>query len=235
MQLLVTEGPSDFAATAAAFVMKHVESNPALALTMPTGSTPVDMYEVLVREHADRNFSLEHATVFMLDEYLDLPAYPARSFYEYLRYHLGSVIFNESTSVKRITPSDDPHLALSYDAAIDSAGGIDLAIIGVGRNGHVGFNEPGSRIWERTHVVSLTTETLEANFSSLPESERPTQAVTIGLADLLRARSVLMLVSGDKKMVAKMLANEQANDAVPATQLLAHDDLTIVMAANLLR
>ena len=233
MKLNTTESPEEFATTAATFVMRRALEKPDLTLTLPTGSTPLGLYEVLRRAHRAGDFSLDRATVLMLDEYLDLPSYPEGSFIEFLRQNLGEVIFNGSTTLTAIDPGA---LASDYDHALDESHGLDLAVIGVGRNGHVGFNEPGDDLGARTHVVTLLDDTLEANFAGVPRSERPTQAITIGMADLRNARSILMLVSGaEKRRVADLLAAGILDDQVPATHLLEHDDVTIVMASELLR
>jgi glucosamine-6-phosphate deaminase len=223
-----------FADATAIFLMRRVRDKPTLALTLPTGGTPLGLYERLRREYANANFSLNFTTVFMLDEYADLLSYPSGSFLEHLQQHLGGLVFNQSTTFHAITPSirDD---VTSYDGLIDASGGLDLAVIGVGRNGHVGFNEPGSRVDARTHLVQLSRSTLEANFPGTPEAARPRSAITMGLADLRQARSVLMLVAGEgKRDVAAALANERFDPSVPATYLLEHPDLTVVMDCDLL-
>ncbi len=232
MKLVTTRGTQDFADVAAGYVVNAVAENPRLSVTVPTGSTPLGLYARLRAAHRAREFSLDSSTVFMLDEYCDLPSYPSRSFVSFLREHLGEVIFNSSTTRHLLEPWHEPS---DYDAALDAAGGLDLAIVGVGRNGHVGFNEPGVDARSRTHVVTLAPETLEANFPDVAASARPSRAITIGLADLARARSILMLVAGDNKHeVAGLLAAGAFDPNVPATHLLEHDDLTIVMAEELL-
>ena len=205
-----------------------------LTLTLPTGSTPLNLYERLRFDHAHGRFSLDEASVFMLDEYLDVATYPKGSFLSTLQQQLGPVIFNDRTTVHSLRPPTSPTLCADYDAQLDGAGGLDLAIVGVGRNGHVGFNEPGTPLSARTHLVNLTKDTLDANFPGIDEGARPRHAVTIGLADLLSARSVVMLVMGDKKRVAHLLANEVEVDDVPATRFLAHPDLSIVIDDSLL-
>jgi len=234
VNLITTADALDFAHTAAQLVHERVARDPSLTLTLPTGSTPLGLYELLTHEHERGCFSLDEATVFMLDEYVDLPSYPEGSFIEFLRETLGPLVFNARTVVKALTPSSDRRCLESYDRALDEAGGLDLAIIGVGRNGHVGFNEPGADVAARTNVVTLAEDTLAANFAGQPATKRPTTAVTIGLADLRQARSVLMLVAGEGKSgIAATLRRGERVDAMPATHLLDHEDLTIVMAGDL--
>lgn len=234
MRILLAASSEEFDATASGFIEQRVAVNPRLSLTLPTGSTPSGMYRHLVHDHARGRFDLSRATVFMLDEYLDLPSYPVGSFAAYLEDHLGEVVFNGVTVVHRLDPSQGPSITADYDRALDAVGGLDLAVIGVGRNGHVGFNEPGAPYDARTRATELAAETLEANFPCVPREQRPTRAVTIGMADLLRARSILMLVAGPHKAkVASLLLDGRFDPLVPATQLLDHRDLTILMDAAL--
>jgi glucosamine-6-phosphate deaminase len=233
VKLITTHGASEFADVAASYVTRAVAENPRLSLTVPTGSTPLGLYQRLRDARHVNEFSLDDATVFMLDEYCDLPSYPERSFVTFLQDHLGEVIFNSSTTRKLLDPAQDP---ADYDEALDAVGGLDLAIVGVGRNGHVGFNEPGVDPSSRTHVVHLAADTLEANFPDLAPAGRPSRAITIGLADLQRARAILMLVTGQNKhAVADLVAAGIYEANVPATHLLGHDNLTVVMADELLR
>lgn len=236
MRVVRARGPRAFDEAALAALAGALAADPALALTLPTGGTPRGLYRELVAAHARGEVSLERARVFMLDEYLDLADYPAGSFVAYLREHLGEVVFNGSTRFEALAPSDDPARLAAYDAALDEAGGLDLAVVGVGRNGHVGFNEPGSPASARTRVVDLSEDTLEANFPGVDPTRRPSRAVTVGLADLARARAVLMLVAGEGKAgVARRLLDEGGVDpAVPATHLLGHRALTVVVEAGLL-
>lgn len=233
MKLFTIQGSEEFAHCAARIVMERVREDPELTLTLPTGASPIGLYRGLIDAHRAGDFTLDDATVFMLDEYCDLPTYPRGSFLEYLERHLGAVINNERTHFESLSPTSDPR---DYDEALDLAGGIDLAIVGVGRNGHIGFNEPGDDPGARTHVVALAADTVAANFPDTPQPLRPTRAITMGLADLKSARTVLMLVTGEGKHdVADLLAGGIVDPRVPATHVLDHDDLTIVMAGELLR
>jgi glucosamine-6-phosphate deaminase len=235
VNLITTSSPEEFALRAAAVVADEVAGNPTLSLTLPTGSTPLGLYARLRDEHRAQRFSLDRANVFMLDEYVDLATYPDGSFLATLQFHLGEMVFNDTTTVHPLLPDADQGFLARYDATLDAAAGLDLAIVGVGRNGHVGFNEPGARDDERTHFVTLAPDTLDANFPDVASDERPTRAVTMGLADLLGARSVLLLVNGASKHdVARLLLTETYVDSVPVTHLLGHPRLTVVMDERLL-
>ena len=236
MRVVRARGEGAFAEAALATLAGALRARAGLALTLPTGGTPRGLYRALRAAHARGEASLDAARVFMLDEYLDLPTYPVGSFRAYLEEHLGEVVFNGATRFEALAPSGDPARLAAYDRALDEAGGLDLAVVGVGRNGHVGFNEPGSPAEARTRVVELSEDTLEANFPGVAPEGRPRRAVTMGLYDLARARAVLMLVAGEGKAgVARRLLDERGVDpALPATHLLAHRDLTIVVEASLL-
>ena len=217
-----------FVAAACDVIRERVAARRELALTLPTGRTPIPLYRRLVELHDRDEFDLDAATVFMLDEYLDSPTYPVGSFAAFLREHLGSLVFNGRTTVHELAPREDAQDLRAYDALLDGVGGLDLAMVGVGRNGHVGFNEPGSRDDERTHVVALAPDTVEANFAH--SSWHATRAVTIGLADLRRASSILVLVSGPgKQRVVAQLVDGQRLNNVPVTHLAEHPDLTVVV------
>ncbi len=217
---------------AADLVAEAFAERPALSLTTPTGSTPIPLYRELRRRHLRGKLDWSAARVFMLDEYVDLPGYPERSFAAFLAEHLGPLL--EEATVHRLDPATDAADPARYDRALDAAGGLDLAIVGVGRNGHVGFNEPGALDSTRTHVVRLAPETLEDNFPGEGPSTRPTRAVTLGLSDLRAARSVLMLVAGAAKgpVLATLFEGRRVED-VPATHLLG-GDLTVVATESAL-
>jgi glucosamine-6-phosphate deaminase len=219
----------ELALAASDVVTQTVALKPKLTVTFPTGHTPTGLYRHLRAEHAAGRFSLDDADVFMLDEYLDLPSYPEGSFQSFLQDHLGEVVFNKSTTFHPITLGEDVKVCTLYDLEIDLAGGVDLAVVGVGRNGHVGFNEPDAHFFGRTHVVKLATSTLETNFPDQPSSVRPTRAITMGLRDLVAARSVLMLASGSSKSpVLAALRDGDFNPSIPATYFLDHRDFTII-------
>jgi glucosamine-6-phosphate deaminase len=220
---------AELSTAASEVVSQTVALQPTLNVVFPTGHTPIGLYQQLRAEHARVRFSLEDADVFMLDEYVDLPMYPEGSYRSFLRDHLGDVIFNDATTFHPLGVGDELAACARYDRELSLAGGIDLAIVGLGRNGHVGFNEPGADPDERTHVVSLTASTLGTNFPGQPSSLRPTRAITMGLRDLIGAKSVLMLVSGSSK--ASMLAalrNGVVDPSIPATNFLGHQNFTII-------
>ncbi|MFZ0769327.1 MAG: 6-phosphogluconolactonase [Acidimicrobiales bacterium] len=229
MKFVTVADYADLTMAASDVVTRAVELQPTLNIVFPTGHTPIGLYDHLRAEHAVGRFSLNDANVFMLDEYVDLPSYPDGSYQSFLRHHFGEVVFNNFTMFHPLTVGDELTSCRRYDGELTSVGGIDLAIVGVGRNGHVGFNEPKAHPDERTHAIDLTQSTLEANFSGQPDSVRPTRAITMGLRDLLEARSVLMLVAGPfKAPVLAALRDGVVDPFIPATNFLEHQNFTVI-------
>jgi len=236
MRVIAVASDDELNRAASEHVKDVVRAAPKLNVVFPTGRTPIGLYQSLRSEHAAGRFSLDDAHVFMLDEYVDLPSAPEGNFQSFLRAHLGELVFNDRTVFHPIPSEDNPESCEKYDRELDMAGGVDLAVVGIGRNGHVGFNEPGARPDERTHVVSLAETTLATNFPNLAPSKRPTKAVTMGLRDLLGATSVLMLVSGTSKFpILTKLREGEVDPLVPATYLSAHRDFTVIADEAALR
>jgi glucosamine-6-phosphate deaminase len=234
MEIIAAAPGEEFAQISSAYIIERVKENPTLSLTTPTGSTPISTYQRLRQDARTGNFNFHDATIFMLDEYTDLPKYPEGSFQSFLRTHLGDLVFNNRTTFHALEPDPDPSQCSQYDSLLKSVGGLDLAIVGVGRNGHIGFNEPGTSPQSNTHIIELSADTLEANFKGTHSSLRPRHAITIGMADLIAAKSVLMLVAGDKRQVVNQLLQETVNPEVPATYLHGHPDFTLVVEQTLL-
>ncbi len=154
-----------------------VSLEPHLNIVFPTGHSPIGLYGHLRAEHAAGRFSLNHAHVFMLDEYVDLPSYPEGSFRAFLLDHLGDVIFNSFTKFHSLIVDDEIRSCRRYDRELSLVGDIDLAIVGVGRNGHVGFNEPAADLSDRTHIVKLTaTRSRPTSPVSQSHYDRPGQS-----------------------------------------------------------
>ncbi len=202
------------AAEAAAEIVAAVNAKPDLVLALPTGHTPLAVYHRLAAACRAGAVSFKAATLLMIDEYVGLGPEDAGSFAGYLREHvLGRTDFDpERVHLLNGRAADPDAEASRYEALIKRCGGFDFLMLGVGRNGHLGFNEPGSPRASRTRVVALTAETLEANAPDLAASRAaPTHAITIGLGNVLEARHVLLVAFGRSK-------------AEPMRQLFACDD-----------
>src|SRR3989454_6745332 len=193
MRVLVTPDYRAMSRRAAQIVCDHVRLKPDLALCLPTGNTPLGMYEELVRRHQEQSLDFSRVRTFNLDEYIGLePDHPG-SYRVYMRLHFFDHVnvAEENIHIPNEAECGD------YEAAIREAGGLDLLIVGIGANGHIAFNEPGSSFRSQTRVVALAPETI-ANatkyFSS--EGKVPRTAITIDIRTIPHARRIILLASG---------------------------------------
>ena len=193
---------------------------PDAAITVPTGSTPAGMYEELVRRINAKELDASRVQVFCLDDYLgqtpedeaSLTKLLIREFLEPANIPMENVHFIP-------TVSDDPHAAADrYEAEIAKAGGLKLAVIGLGPNGHVAFNEPRSGPDTRTRVVDLTRESRDQNAAYYEGAEIPEQAITMGIGTILDAENIVMIVSGEGKAeIVGEMVNGPMTDDLPAS------------------
>ena len=208
---------------AAARVAALLRNTPSAVLGLATGCTMVGVYRALVASDVE----VKHATTFNLDEYCGLPPDHPGSFHTFMAQHLfGPANLPED---RTHFPDTDATAGVVYERAIAAAGGIDLQIVGIGRNGHIGFNEPGSSVSSRTRIVELSPATREANAPQFPDGKVPERAVTMGIATILEARSILLLATGDAKADALAAALEgPVTPACPAAFLSRHPDVTVI-------
>jgi glucosamine-6-phosphate deaminase len=218
---------------AARFAADAVRKNPGIVLGLPTGSTPLGMYAELVREHR-QGLDLSRVRTFNMDEYIGLADNDPQSYHTYMFREFFAHV-NVPAEYIHI-PSGNPQAGLDaacedYEQAIRSAGGIDLQISGIGVNGHIGFNEPGSDFASRTRAVDLAPSTLSGMRRYFPNPDRmPSRAVTIGVGTILEARRVLLLASGVRKADAVVRAVEgPVSAAIPASALQLHSDVTWIL------
>lgn len=228
-----------FGPVVAARLADRLAARPALVVCLPTGRTPLPVYEHLPSAIAARGASAERATVVLLDEYLGLPpGHPARS----------DVVLRREV-VERLAPAprfvsfdvdgaDPARACAAFDRAIAEAGGLDLVILGLGANGHVGMNEPGSPVGAPTRVVDLAASTREAAIGYGADPP-PTRGLTLGMAGIAAAREVWLLATGSAKagILARTLDGPMS-DEVPASLLRSHPGLRVIVddaAAQALR
>ena len=227
---------------AAEIVAQTVERLPQAVLALPTGSTPMGMYAELGRMH-DRGLDFSGVTTFMLDEYFGIAKDNPYSFAGYLDKHFyAKVNVPPARRYNFDSLCSDPEAECGrYDRAIAEAGGFDLAILGIGSNGHVAFNEPGEFISMASHVQRLAEDTINRNRAGLTAgrsaegsemsltTEFPTHAMTVGMGAILNARSLLMLATGEAKAsaIAGMM-NGRVTTRLPASLLQIHEDCSVL-------
>jgi len=236
MEIVVLAEAQAVARRAAQEIAALVRERPRAVLALPTGSTPIPTYTELGRLHREAGLDLSQVRVFNLDEYLGLgPAHP-QSYAAFMRRHFYSQVNipPERRHIPRGDAPDPPAECRRYEEAIRAVGGLDLAVLGIGVNGHLGFNEPGPSLTGDTHVARLSEQTLRRNFGLPAEGpvppEVPRQAYTMGIGTILRARRVLLLATGPAKApaVAQMVQGP-VTTWVPASLLQLHPAALVLL------
>lgn len=232
MKIIVTKDYNEMSLHAANAIAQVIESNPTCVLGLATGDTPIGTYEVLVKKHHEQGLDFSGVRSVNLDEYYPITPDNDQSYRYFMNYHLfDKVNINKAnTRVPDGTASDPDAHCKAYEEGIDALGGIDVQILGIGRNGHIGFNEPGAELLPFTHLTELTHSTIEANsrfFAS--ENDVPKHALTMGIRSIFKARKILLLVSGEGKAeaVKKMLDGTISADC-PASLLTLHPNVTLI-------
>jgi glucosamine-6-phosphate deaminase len=219
-------------AAAADAVAERLAEEPSAVLMVPTGTTPLGMYRRLVETHRSGEISFSEATFFNLDEYLGLPPDHPASYHVYMKENFYGLI--DADPARIFVPdgaADDPEAECErYEAAIRKAGGIDVCVLGIGRNGHVGFNEPGAPFDSRTRVVRLSESTRLVNAGDFESDRAPERAITVGMATIFESGEVLLLASGTNKAAAVAAALEgEVSERVPASMLKKHPNTTLFL------
>lgn len=217
---------------AANIISAQVIMKPDCVLGLATGSTPIGTYEQLIRwyEKGDLDFSQVHS--INLDEYRGLKPEDEQSYRYFMNTHLFDSINidKKNTFVPNGMEPDKEKACRDYEEIIRSHGGIDLQILGLGHNGHIGFNEPGSAFEKETHCVELSQSTIDANarfFSSVDEV--PREAYTMGIKSIMQAKKIVVIVCGEsKKDIVKRAFLGPITPEVPASVLQLHNDVTLV-------
>lgn len=225
MRLVICEDYAAMSAAAAQIVTDLVRQKPNAVLCLPTGSTPLGFY----KELRASGVSLAGVTTFNLDEYRGLDRQHDQSYYHFMQENLFDHVDIDlaKTNIPNGMAPDPEAEVARYEAAIEAAGGIDVALLGLGHNGHIGFNEPGTPWDARTRRVQLAPQTIEANsrFFGSPE-EVPTEALTMGIGTILESKQILLLVSGEGKAeILKQVLEGQLTTAVPGSVLRTHPNV----------
>lgn len=219
MRIIKAKDYKEMSRKAANIISAQVLMKPNAVLGLATGSTPIGTYEQLVEWYEKGDLDFSGITTVNLDEYKGLPKENDQSYYYFMNHHLFSKVnVNKNrTFLPDGTEKDSAKACEDYNRIIEAAGGIDLQLLGLGHNGHIGFNEPSDIFKGKTHCVDLTESTIQANkrfFASIEEV--PKQAYTMGIQTIMQARSVLVVVSGEEK--AKIVKEAFFGPVTPAVQ-----------------
>lgn len=233
MKVIVCDNYDEVSEKAAQLVEAQILENDHSVLGLATGSTPLGLYERLVEGVTSRGISYKNVRTINLDEYLGLDKGHSESYRTFMSDNLFDKIdiLTENTYIPDGTSDSPEEECLRYEQVIDSEGPIDLQILGIGTNGHIGFNEPGTDSNSLTHVVELVASTRESNarfFSSIDEV--PTHAITTGIKSILKSEKIILLASGESKAEAvKTLLSKKVSERFPASFLWNHKDVTLLV------
>lgn len=233
MNVIIAGNYNDMSRKAADVIAAQLQAQPACTLGLATGTTPIGLYDCLVKDYQAGKLSFAQAQSFNLDEYRGLAPEHPQSY----RYFMQQNLFDhvdiaaECTHVPNGANPNAQEACAAYEQAIQDAGGIDLQLLGLGHNGHIGFNEPCDNFPVATHVVDLTESTINANSRLFNSAEEvPRQAYTMGIGTIMKARSILVVASGaGKAQIVRDAFTGPVTPQVPASVLQLHPNVTLVV------
>ncbi len=233
MRVFIVKDYEELSVQAAQIVAGQIYVKPNSVLGLATGSTPLFMYHHLIRIYKEYGLDFSEVTTFNLDEYVGLPEADKNSYH----YYMDDNFFRHvNLDQKKIHLPDGMAASvdaecLAYEKAIQDCGGIDLQVLGIGQNGHIGFNEPDEKFEAYTHEVKLKQDTIEANARFFADiSEVPTRAISMGIKTIMQAKKVVLLANGSNKAEAVYRAVcEGITPEIPASILQLHQDVIVII------
>lgn len=232
MRIIKTKDYDEMSKNAANIIAAQITLKPNSVLGLATGSSPIGTYKELIKKNKSGDVDFSDITTVNLDEYKDLPITHSQSYYYFMNYNLFNHINinKERTNLPNGNAEDIDAECARYEALVKDLGGIDLQLLGLGHNGHIGFNEPSDCFVKNTNCVTLTERTIEANkrfFESVDAV--PRQAITMGIGSIISAKKILLVVSGaDKADALKKLLTGPITPKLPGSILQLHSDVTVV-------
>lgn len=233
MEFIIAKDYEDMSRKAADVIAELVAKKPDCVLGLATGSTPEGLYAELVKDCEAGKISFRDVATYNLDEYRGLEHEHPQSYHYFMNKHLFSKvdIDMDATHVPDGSNPDADAACQEYEDAINACGGVDLQLLGLGHNGHIGFNEPAENFARTTNCVELTESTIKANsrlFDSIDEV--PTEAYTMGIGTIMRAKKVLLVASGkDKAEIVKRAFFGEVTPCVPASVLQFHQNVVVIV------
>ena len=232
MRIIVCENYDEMSVKAAEVVASQLILKPDSILGLATGSTPIGMYENLVKMNKEGKIDFSKVKSFNLDEYYPIDRTNDQSYFYFMNQHLFSKVNIDvnNTDLPNGEAKDAVAECKAYEERIAASAGVDLQVLGIGQNGHIGFNEPDENLSPVTHLVTLTDNTIEANARFFAKKEDvPTKALTMGIGTIMKSRKIILLASGKNKADAvKKLLGNAITTSCPATILKAHPDVILI-------
>lgn len=234
MEFIKVKNYDELSKLAAQIISNQVKEKENSVLGLATGSSPIGTYENLVNEYKNGNLDFSKVTSVNLDEYIGLDENNDQSYRYFMNKHLFSHINIKETFVPSGVNADMEAECKAYDKKIEDLGGIDLQLLGIGLDGHIGFNEPDEIFEKDTHIVTLDPSTIEANarfFNSIDDV--PTKAITMGMLPIMQAKKVLLIANGqNKKDILDKAFYGPITPKVPASILQLHKNVTVIFSEN---
>lgn len=234
MQVIVCENYEEISVKGAEIIAGQIKVKPDSVLGLATGNSPIGIYDRLCMMHKVGALDFSKVKSFNLDEYLPIEPSDPNSYAAFMHEHLWDKVNMKPENCHipsgNVALEDADASCRQYDLSIEEAGGIDLQLLGIGRNGHIGFNEPDEKLTVGTHVTALTESTVEANSVLFPSPDMmPRHAVTMGMGVIRNARKILLVANGKNKHEALMgLLGGEITTKVPASLLNLHPDVTVI-------
>lgn len=232
MQLYIAADYEDMSRKAANILSAQIILKPDSVLGLATGSTPVGIYRQLIDWYQKGDLNFKEISTVNLDEYKGVAPENHQSYHYFMKENLFRHvnIDQEKTCLPDGLAEDSEKECNRFNEVIEQLGGIDIQLLGLGHNGHIGFNEPGDSFAKGTHCVALTQSTIEANSRLFKEGEEvPEKAYTMGIQSIMRARKIILVVSGkDKAEILKAAVNGPVTPMVPASILQMHNDFHVI-------
>ncbi len=233
MRIIVVDNYEEMSKRAALTIASQVTLKPNSVLGLATGDTPLGMYKELIKLYNKKEVDFSEVKTFNLDEYYGLNRENPQSYHSYMINNLFNHINinRENINVPSGTAKDVSEVCREYENKIKEAGGIDMQVLGIGGNGHIGFNEPDVNFEAETHLVNLDEQTIEANsrfFNSIKDV--PVKAISMGIKTIMSSKKIILLANGTSKAEAiEKAVKGKINPSVPASILQLHNDVTIII------
>lgn len=236
MEIVIKKDYDKVSELAAKYMLDVISNNENAVLGLPTGSTPIGMYNIVVNEYKRKKILFNNIKTFNLDEYIGLSKLNKQSYYYFMNKHLFSCtdIKEENIHTLNGMTKDVLNECINYENKIKAVGSMDILFLGIGQNGHIGFNEPSDFFEPYTHKVILKEKTVKSNSRFFEKIEDvPIAAITMGVKTILSAKKIVMLAIGETKAdaIAKML-NGKITPQLPASILQLHNNVTVIVDEN---
>ncbi len=240
INIKIFDTKEQIAQKAAQMIAAQIKEKPGSVLGLATGASPVLTYETLIEMHKRNEVSFKDVITFNLDEYCNIPKHDKNSYYTFMH----EILFNhvdikeENVNFHDGNAADPEAECARYDALVSEKGGVDLQLLGIGNNAHIAFNEPSEEFSKGSYKTRLADSTIEANKIYFTDSEIPHYALTVGIENICKAKSIILIAMGDKKAKAiRDMVKGEVMPSVPASILQNHENVTILLdkeAASLL-